>query len=108
MKNCEKDNSLRKLVTLNAPGKINNLEIVHHPKEFINPNSGNDENYVLNEEIKEKIKMISPNMWSLFVKTYGGGPMIRRHLVEVDVTEDSMSAFVFDIYYKIVSKCLIN
>jgi hypothetical protein len=100
-KNDFKETSIKRLRSAGHPGKINNFDIVHNPKEFINDIEV--ETNVIKEDMKEKIKLISASMWFFFFKQYEGGPEIKRSLIEVEEDYDVKSTFVFDLFYKIVN-----
>lgn len=115
-KNIKKSNIVNKNLKQSVetkydnPGPINNKILIEDSKEYINClinlSKENEKHelkpeYVLvNKEMKENIKVISNAMWKFFFKIYGGGPEIKRKVIEVNNDEKNIN---YDIFYKILN-----
>jgi hypothetical protein len=85
------------------PGEVDNTVLLVSLEKFLNNRNFNDaENLILTQNMdhKKEIKIVNSSIWEFFKSLYGGGPEIKKEVIEELSRYSSIPRKVVEIYYK--------
>jgi hypothetical protein len=85
------------------PGEIDNTSLLVSLEKFLNNGDFNDhENFILTQNIdhRKQIKIVNSTIWDFFRSRYGGGPEIKKEVIEELSRYSSIQRKVIEINYK--------